>query len=94
MNIGWFPPKKRATKNETLQWPSCVRGQVVLCLTGIFILSVTAVTSRGIMAEEGQWCWHGCSRDLASVCGGGCKGKGDRAVEFDAKLRSNSLAWT
>lgn len=45
---------------------------------------MTAVASRGIMEEEGQWCWHGCSRDLASVCGGGCKGKGDRAVEFDA----------
>lgn len=51
---------------------------------------MTAVTSRGIMEEEGQWCWHGHSRDLASVCGGGCKGKGDRAVEFDVKLMDPS----
>lgn len=51
---------------------------------------MTAVTSRGIMEEEGQWCWHDHSRDLASVCGGGCKGKGDRAVEFDAKLMDPS----
>lgn len=51
---------------------------------------MTAVVSRGIMEEEGQWCWHGRSRDLASVCGGGCKGKGDRAVEFDV---THHLIW-